>query len=112
MTQKYKLLTPGPLTTTDTVKQKMLEDRCTWDSDYKQLTQDIRHRLLKVAEVSEGNYTAVLQQGSGSFVVESVLQTVLGKDDHVLIISNGAYGNRMIDMAKAIGKSNRNAHSV
>ncbi|MEL0537754.1 2-aminoethylphosphonate--pyruvate transaminase [Staphylococcus debuckii] len=104
MTQKYKLLTPGPLTTTDTVKQKMLEDRCTWDSDYKQLTQDIRHRLLKVAEVSEGNYTAVLQQGSGSFVVESVLQTVLGKDDHVLIISNGAYGNRMIDMAKAIGK--------
>lgn len=104
MTQKYKLLTPGPLTTTDTVKQKMMEDRCTWDTDYKKLTQDIRHRLLKVAGVSEDNYTAVLQQGSGSFVVESVLQTVLGKDDHVLIISNGAYGNRMIEMAKAIGK--------
>ena len=25
----YKLLTPGPLTTTDTVKQEMLVDRCT-----------------------------------------------------------------------------------
>lgn len=104
MTQTYKLLTPGPLTTTDSVKETMLEDRCTWDEEYKQLTQDIRHRLLEVASVSADDYTAVLQQGSGSFVVESVLQTALGKDDHVLIISNGAYGNRMIDMANAIGK--------
>ncbi len=31
----YKLLTPGPLTTTDTVKQEMLFDHCTWDDDYK-----------------------------------------------------------------------------
>ncbi|CAN4040597.1 hypothetical protein NBJODN_NBJODN_05085, partial [Dysosmobacter welbionis] len=29
----YKLLTPGPLTTTDTVKEEMLVDRCTWDDD-------------------------------------------------------------------------------
>ncbi len=26
----YKLLTPGPLTTTDTVKKEMLFDHCTW----------------------------------------------------------------------------------
>ena len=32
---QYKLLTPGPLTTTDTVKQEMLFDHCTWDEDYK-----------------------------------------------------------------------------
>ncbi len=38
----YKLLTPGPLTTTDTVKQEMLVDRCTWDDDYKAVTQKIR----------------------------------------------------------------------
>lgn len=31
----YKLLTPGPLTTTDTVKKEMLFDHCTWDDDYK-----------------------------------------------------------------------------
>ena len=31
----YKLLTPGPLTTTDTVKQEMMVDHCTWDEDYK-----------------------------------------------------------------------------
>ena len=44
----YKLLTPGPLTTTDTVKQEMLVDRCTWDDDYKAVTQKIRRQLLEL----------------------------------------------------------------
>jgi 2-aminoethylphosphonate-pyruvate transaminase len=35
----YKLLTPGPLTTTKTVKEEMLFDRCTWDDEYKSITQ-------------------------------------------------------------------------
>lgn len=45
---QYKLLTPGPLTTTDSVKKEMMADRCTWDDDYKAVTQDIRRRLLKL----------------------------------------------------------------
>ena len=47
--KNYKLLTPGPLTTTDTVKQEMLFDYCTWDDDYKEITQKIRKELLKLA---------------------------------------------------------------
>lgn len=104
MTKQYKLLTPGPLTTTQTVKEQMLEDRCTWDDAYKNLTQTIRQNLLEIAEANPEPYTTVLQQGSGSFVVESVLQTALSEKDHVLIISNGAYGNRMIEMAQRINK--------
>lgn len=42
----YKLLTPGPLTTTATVKQEMLFDHCTWDDDYKKITLKIRDQLL------------------------------------------------------------------
>lgn len=42
----YKLLTPGPLTTTSTVKQEMLVDRCTWENDYKEITQKIRSSFL------------------------------------------------------------------
>lgn len=60
----YKLLTPGPLTTTDTVKQVMLFDHCTWDDDYKQITQTIRRTLLALGHVSEPEYTAVLMQGA------------------------------------------------
>ena len=51
--KNYKLLTPGPLTTTDTVKGEMMFDHCTWDDDYKQITQEIRKELLKLAHVSE-----------------------------------------------------------
>ena len=47
----YKLLTPGPLTTTDTVKKEMLFDHCTWDDDYKKITLSIREKLLKLAHV-------------------------------------------------------------
>ena len=96
----YKLLTPGPLTTTDTVKKEMLFDHCTWDDDYKQITQKIRKGLLDLAHVSEEEYTAVLMQGSGSFGVESVLSSVVGDEDKVLICANGAYGERMEEITK------------
>ena len=59
----YKLLTPGPLTTTETVKKVMMDDHCTWDDDYKQITQKIRKELLSLAKVSEEEYTAILMQG-------------------------------------------------
>ena len=86
----YKLLTPGPLTTTPTVKEAMLIDRCTWDKDYNDITQDIRARLLKLAHADNGDYTTVLMQGSGTFGVESVLTSIPSKDDVVLVLVNGA----------------------
>lgn len=98
--KNYKLLTPGPLTTTATVKQEMLFDHCTWDDDYKAITQNIRKRLLLLAHAPESEYTTVLMQGSGSFGVESVLTSVLSSKDKLLIIANGAYGERMEEIAK------------
>lgn len=98
---EYKLLTPGPLTTTETVKQAMLQDYSTWDVDYKEVTQSIRRDLLKIAQVSEDQYTTVLMQGSGTFGVESVLTSVIGKTDKVLICANGAYGLRMAEICEA-----------
>ena len=97
--KNYKLLTPGPLTTTDTVKKEMLFDHCTWDDEYKIITQNIRKKLLKFAHVSEDKYTAVLMQGSGTFGVESVFSSVIGEGDKVLIAANGAYGERMCNIA-------------
>lgn len=98
--KSYKLLTPGPLTTTDSIKEEMLFDHCTWDDDYKVITQNIRKELLDIAHVSCDEYTTVLMQGSGTFGVESVISSVIGEDDKCLFISNGAYGERMLDMAR------------
>ncbi len=101
--KNYKLLTPGPLTTTSTVKEEMLFDRCTWDNDYKEITQKIRTQLLDLANASEEDYTVVLMQGSGTFAVESVISSTISKNDKVLIVTNGAYGERIVKMAKYIG---------
>lgn len=109
--KSYKLLTPGPLTTTESVKREMMFDHCTWDDDYKQITQKIRRELLAMAHVSEKDYTAVLMQGSGSFGVESVLTSVVGEEEKLLIIANGAYGERMADIARH-AKINYVLHSV
>ncbi|WP_421199896.1 2-aminoethylphosphonate--pyruvate transaminase [Aeromonas enteropelogenes] len=102
----YLLLTPGPLSTTATVRAAMLQDSCTWDADYNQgVVEPIRHELVRLATgpAYESDYSAVLLQGSGSYVVESVLGSAIGVDECLLIINNGAYGARMGEMARCLG---------
>jgi 2-aminoethylphosphonate-pyruvate transaminase len=98
----YILLTPGPLTTSDTVREAMLCDWCTWDEDYNSLVQDLRVRLLALAGSDTSGYTTVLMQGSGSFVVESVIGSVIPRDGKLLVVSNGAYGDRMETIARML----------
>lgn len=102
----YLLLTPGPLSTTATVRAAMLQDSCTWDADYNQgVVEPIRRELVRLATGPEyeRDYSAVLLQGSGSYVVESVLGSAIGVDECLLIINNGAYGARMGEMARCLG---------
>ena len=108
MNETYKLLTPGPLTTTMSVKQEMLFDHCTWDDDYKRITQEIRAELVRLAHCDPDAYTAVLLQGSGTFGDEAVLTGVVGDDEKVLVCTNGAYGDRMVEVCRHA----RVAHAV
>lgn len=99
----YLLLTPGPLITSKTVKEAMLFDSCTWDDDYNLgVVQHIRQQLVALATAKAG-YSSVLLQGSGSYAVEAVLGSAIGDKEKVLIISNGAYGARMAEMAQRLG---------
>ena len=66
------LLTPGPLTTSRTVKLAMLADWGSRDIEFRQIVKDIRQRLLKVAHCGP-NYECVIMQGSGTFAIEAVL---------------------------------------
>jgi len=94
----YLLLTPGPLSTTKTVKSVMLRDWCTWDDDYNSIVQDIRKQLVRLA-TPESGYTSVLMQGSGTFGVESVISTVLPEKGKLLALANGEYGQRIAQIA-------------
>ncbi|MBF0111881.1 MAG: aminotransferase class V-fold PLP-dependent enzyme, partial [Desulfamplus sp.] len=98
----YTLLTPGPLSTSKSVKYAMLQDFCTWDDDYNNLVQDIRNKLTKIATATNfsQDYTTVLMQGSGTFSVESVISTAIHKDGKLLVLTNGAYGERIASIAR------------
>ena len=98
----YLLLTPGPLSTSKRVRAATLKDLCTWDEDYNEIVQDIRAKLLKLANLNE-DYTTVLMQGSGTFSVESVLVSALSKGGKALIFANGEYGKRMAKIAQMAG---------
>jgi len=102
--QKTKLLfTPGPLTTSETVKQAMMRDLGSRDTDFLEVVRKIRRRLLELGNVADGDYEAVLMQGSGTFAIESVISSVLPRDGKFLVLVNGAYGMRMAKIARTLG---------
>ncbi len=95
----YLLLTPGPLSTSLAVRRAMLRDWCTWDEDYNLgVVTPIREALVRLVSAEEG-YTCVLMQGSGTFSVEAAIGTALPADGRLLILANGAYGNRLAQIA-------------
>lgn len=102
----YLLLTPGPLSTTKSVKAAMLHDWCTWDDDYNTLVQEVRMRLVKLATVNHLAYTCTLMQGSGTFSVESVIGSVIPDNGKLLILANGTYGERMAQIADYLAIDN------
>ncbi|MDR0746008.1 MAG: 2-aminoethylphosphonate--pyruvate transaminase [Mediterranea sp.] len=95
-TGNYLLLTPGPLSTARTVREAMLQDWCTWDKDYnEEIVTPIRQKLLELARVDAREYTTILLQGSGTYCVEASIGSTVKPSDKLLIVSNGAYGQRI-----------------
>jgi len=97
------LFTPGPLTTSRTVKQAMARDLGSRDITFIQAVRHIRSMLLAVAGVSrETGYEAVLMQGSGTFGLESVIGSTVPPDGKLLVIINGAYGDRIAGITRVL----------
>jgi 2-aminoethylphosphonate-pyruvate transaminase len=92
------LFTPGPLTTSKTVKQAMLRDMGSRDTEFIEIVRDVR-RLLVTLCADPDEYTAVLMPGSGTYGVESTLSSVIPPEGKLLILINGAYGERMHKIA-------------
>src|SRR4030095_3256907 len=87
------LFTPGPLTTSATVKAAMQRDIGSRDVDFVELVAGMRAELLVIAGVSrEQGYEAVLMQGSGTFGLESVISSVIRREGRFVVLANGAYG--------------------
>jgi 2-aminoethylphosphonate-pyruvate transaminase len=101
------LLTPGPLTTSDGVKRAMLRDWGSRDPAFIAMTARVRERLTALAG-GAGSHVCVPLQGSGTFVVEAGLGTLVPKDGKALVLVNGAYGARIAKILTVLGR----AHEV
>ena len=98
------LLTPGPLTTSLSVKQAMLRDWGSRDKQFTALNERIRERLVAIAGGGK-SFVCVPVQGSGTFAVEATLGTLVPRDGRLLVLVNGAYGEHMIRIMKYLGRS-------
>jgi len=95
------LLNPGPTTTTDTVKMaQVVPDICPREKEFREVMAFVSEHLKKIAGGDE-NYICVLFAGSGTAGMDSVINSVVALGKKILIINNGAYGERMVKIAKA-----------
>lgn len=98
-----RLFTPGPLTTSAAVKQAMLYDLGSRDEAFIAIVAQIRAKLLEVAGLTrENGYEAILMQGSGTFGLEAIVGSVVPPDGTLLVLVNGAYGERVVRIAEVL----------
>tara|TARA_R110000868_G_scaffold411778_1_gene710118 strand:+ start:5234 stop:6367 length:1134 start_codon:yes stop_codon:yes gene_type:complete len=99
-----RLLTPGPLTTSVETKEAMLHDWGSRDQVFVDTNARVRKKLLNIANASD-THVCVPLQGSGTFVVEATLGTIIPKNGKALILINGAYGHRMAKILTYAGRA-------
>ena len=97
------LLTPGPLTTSLSVKQAMLHDYGSRDATFIDLNARILERLVDIVN-GRGTHVSVPLQGSGTFAVEAMIGNFVPADGKLLILINGAYGQRIKKICDYYGR--------
>ncbi len=98
------LLTPGPLTTSASTKAAMRRDWGSRDPEFIALNARIRDRLARLAGASD-SHVCVPVQGSGTFAIEATIGTLVPRKGKLLVLVNGAYGQRMVRIAGVMGRA-------
>jgi 2-aminoethylphosphonate-pyruvate transaminase len=103
---KYLLFTPGPVNVAENVRSAICkEDICHREVDFDRLLLSIENKLLNLFEIKNvTDYRAVVITGSGTAANESMLSSVVG-DKNILILSNGEFGERLHDISKIHNKN-------
>lgn len=104
MIKRNVLLNPGPATTTDTVKlAQIVPDICPREKEFADLMKGFRSDILKTVHADPAAYMAVLFCGSGTLNMDVCLNSLLPADAKALIVNNGAYSSRAVEICKAYG---------
>lgn len=91
-----RLLNPGPVTLSERVRRSMLApDLCHRESEFFDLQDEARQRLLAVYGIDPAEWCAVLVTASGTGAVEGMVSTLVPQEGRVLVAENGVYGERI-----------------
>lgn len=98
------LLNPGPVTLSERVRRSLLQpDLCHRESEFFDLQDEARRRLLSVYALDPARWAPVLLTGSGTAAVEAMISSMLPADGRLLSIENGVYGERITAIAQRHG---------
>ena len=98
------LLNPGPSTTTETVKlAQIVPDICPREHEFQSIMAPMRADLVRIVHGDMDDYTAVLFCGSGTICIDVALNSLLDNGKKALVINNGAYSQRAVDICRAYG---------
>lgn len=98
------LLNPGPSTTTDTVKfAQVVPDICPREREFGTLMKGLREDLVKIVHGDLNEYASVLFTGSGTLNIDVCLNSLLPEGKKVLVINNGAYSSRAVEICRYYG---------
>lgn len=98
------LLNPGPSTTTDTVKMaQVVPDICPREEEFGNMMKQMRTDLVKIVHGNPDEYTSVLFCGSGTINIDVCLNSLLPENKKILVINNGAYSTRAVEVCEAYG---------
>ncbi|KVO33257.1 2-aminoethylphosphonate aminotransferase [Burkholderia ubonensis] len=94
------LLNPGPVTLTERVRRSLLQpDLCHRESEFFDLQDEARARLVAAYGLDPAEWAAVLMTGSGTAAVESMIAALVPQGGKLLVIENGVYGERIAQIA-------------
>ena len=98
--KKNILLNPGPVTTSLLVKKaQIVPDICPREPEFGKIIKTICSDLTSFV-ASQKKYSTILFPGSGTSAVESIITSAIPRKKTILIINNGAYGKRIVEIAK------------
>lgn len=98
------LLNPGPATTTDTVKlAQIVPDICPREKEFGSMMKQMREDLVRIVHGDPKVYTSVLFCGSGTINIDVCLNSLLPKDKKILVVNNGAYSTRAVEICEYYG---------
>ena len=102
------IFSPGPANITERVRKALtLPDIGHRDAEFNLLLKDVKTLLARAFNIDGQPYEIAIFSGSGTLAIEALITSLSGWGKTLLVISNGVYGERAMDIARTYGISVR-----